>query len=163
MRSVLQSAWGRARLRLGAVARAATPRRLTLALCGLVAVETLVLGLDALFPPDLARANRSSPVALDHNGVWLRALPVEAGRWRIRADLARTDPAFLRRGVAAGLLDYIIGQARERGLRRLSLETGRGPAFEPALALYRKRGFADGAAFAGYAPGDFSQFLHLDL
>lgn len=75
----------------------------------------------------------------------------------------RTDPRYLRRGVAAALLDFIIGEARARGLRRLSLETGRGPAFEPALALYRRRGFADGAAFADYEGGDFSQFLHLDL
>ena len=39
----------------------------------------------------------------------------------------------------------------------------RGPAFEPALALYRSRGFAEGGPFADYAPSDFSQFLHLDL
>jgi len=31
---------------------------------------------------------------------WLRALPVERGRWRIRADLDRTDPVFLKRLVA---------------------------------------------------------------
>jgi putative acetyltransferase len=75
----------------------------------------------------------------------------------------RTDPRHLRRGVASSLLDFIIGQARARGLRRLSLETGRGPAFEPALALYLRRGFTSGAAFADYPGGDFSQFLHLDL
>ena len=39
-------------------------------------------------------------MALDRAGGWLRALPVERGRWRIRADLARTDPVFLRRVVA---------------------------------------------------------------
>ena len=99
-RLVLRSAWGRVRPGLDAAQAWATPRRLTLAVCGLVAAETLVLGLDAAFPPDLSRAHRSSPVALDHNGVWLRALPVEAGRWRIRADLSRTDAVFLRRLVA---------------------------------------------------------------
>jgi putative acetyltransferase len=75
----------------------------------------------------------------------------------------RTDPRHLRRGVAVALLDHVIAFARARGFRRLSLETGRGPAFEPALALYRMRGFVDGDAFAGYSPGTFSQFLHLDL
>jgi putative acetyltransferase len=75
----------------------------------------------------------------------------------------RTHPDHLRKGVAAALLEHIIATAREEGLVRLSLETGRGPPFEPALALYRNRGFRDGGAFAGYAPGDFSQFLHLDL
>ncbi|NEX94410.1 penicillin-binding protein 1C, partial [Caulobacter sp. 17J65-9] len=45
----------------------------------------------------MGRAQRSSPVALDRNGAWLRALPVEDGRWRVRADLKRTDPTFLKR------------------------------------------------------------------
>jgi len=75
----------------------------------------------------------------------------------------RTDPRHLRKGVAAALLEHIIVVARERGLERLSLETGRGTAFEPALALYRTHGFTDGDAFADYAPGAFSQFLHMDL
>ena len=75
----------------------------------------------------------------------------------------RTDPAHLRRGVAAAILEHIIGEARRRGYRRLSLETGSGEAFEPALALYRRRGFRDGAAFGDYVPSTFNQFLHLDL
>jgi len=72
-------------------------RRLTLGLIALLGVETAAFALDAAFPPDLGRAERSSPVALDRRGAWLRALPVENGRWRIRADLSRTDPRFLRR------------------------------------------------------------------
>lgn len=75
----------------------------------------------------------------------------------------RTAPQHLRRGVAAVLLEHIIGEARGRGLTRLSLETGSGPAFEPALTLYRKRGFTDGEAFANYERSDFNQFLHMDL
>jgi putative acetyltransferase len=43
------------------------------------------------------------------------------------------------------------------------LETGSGPAFEPALALYRKYGFVEGGAFGGYEKSPFNQFLHLDL
>jgi len=75
----------------------------------------------------------------------------------------RTDPAHLRKGVAAALLEHIIAEAGRRGLTRLSLETGRGEAFEPALALYRRRGFVDGGAFADYEASDFNQFLHLEL
>src|SRR5205823_2215596 len=75
-------------------------RRLTIGLIAFLAIETAVTILDAASPPDLSRARRSSPVALDRRGQWLRALPVENGRWRIRADLDRTDPAFLRRVVA---------------------------------------------------------------
>lgn len=75
----------------------------------------------------------------------------------------RTAPAFLRQGVAAAILDHLIAAARRRGSRRISLETGSGPAFEPALALYRRRGFRDGEAFADYVRSEFNQFLHLDL
>jgi putative acetyltransferase len=75
----------------------------------------------------------------------------------------RTHPDHLRQGVAAALLDHIIGEARERGLCLLSLETGQGPAFEAALALYRRRGFIDGEAFADYVRSPFNQFLHLTL
>lgn len=75
-------------------------RGLTLGLVAALGVQAAAFALDALFPPDLSRGERSSPVALDRQGAWLRALPVEDGRWRIRADLDRTDPAFVKRLVA---------------------------------------------------------------
>jgi len=75
----------------------------------------------------------------------------------------RTHPDCLRQGVAAAILEHIVDEARARGLQRLSLETGRGEAFEPALGLYRRRGFVDGEAFGDYARSEFNQFLHLDL
>ena len=75
----------------------------------------------------------------------------------------RTHPDFLRQGLAAGLLETIITHARSEGLTVLSLETGTGPAFEPALSLYRKRGFVNGEAFADYTLTEFNQCLHLEL
>ncbi len=75
----------------------------------------------------------------------------------------RTHPDFLRCGVASLLLEHIIGVARRRGMSRLSLETGSGPYFEPALSLYRRRGFVDGDPFADYERSAFNQFLHLTL
>jgi putative acetyltransferase len=54
-------------------------------------------------------------------------------------------------------------EARRRGYARLSLETGSGPAFEPALELYRKYGFTEGDAFDDYEKSPFNRFLHLDL
>jgi putative acetyltransferase len=75
----------------------------------------------------------------------------------------RTHPDYLRQGVASLLLDYIIAKAQARGWKKLSLETGSGPAFEPALNLYRNRGFLEGAAFSDYESSPFSQFLHLSL
>lgn len=75
-------------------------RRFVLGLIAFLCLEVFVLAADALLPPDLSRGERSSPVTLDRRGQWLRALPVEDGRWRIRADLKRTDPSFLRRLIA---------------------------------------------------------------
>ena len=75
----------------------------------------------------------------------------------------RTHPLYLRRGVAAALLEHIIGEARRRNYRKLSLETGSGPAFEAALSLYRKRGFLDGESFGDYIGSAFNQFLHPTL
>jgi putative acetyltransferase len=75
----------------------------------------------------------------------------------------RTHPGYLRRGVAAALLEHIIGVARIMGMKRLSLETGSGEYFEPALSLYRRRGFVDGNQFSDYERTAFNQFLHLNL
>ena len=71
----------------------------------------------------------------------------------------RTADAFLRQGVAARMLGHIIAEARARGAERLSLETGSGAAFEPALALYRRHGFEDCEPFADYRPDPFSRFM----
>lgn len=75
----------------------------------------------------------------------------------------RTAPQHLGKGAGAAMLEHIIATARERGYRRLSLETGSGDAFAPALALYRKYGFANGGAFGDYLKSPFNQFMHLDL
>jgi putative acetyltransferase len=75
----------------------------------------------------------------------------------------RTHPEHLRRGVAARILEHLLALARERGYRRVSLETGTGPAFEPALALYRRYGFALGEKFGDYAASAFNVFMHRSL
>lgn len=75
----------------------------------------------------------------------------------------RTAWGHLRKGAGAAMLDHIVAEARARGYRRLSLETGSGADFAAALGLYRKYGFVEGDAFGGYAPTPFTRFLHLDL
>jgi len=89
----------------------------------------------------------------------LKALPDGTGELKSM----RTHPDHLRSGVAAALLEHIIGEATARGWSRLSLETGSGEAFDPTLALYRRRGFVDGEAFSDYERSAFNQFLHLEL
>ncbi|PYD47203.1 GNAT family N-acetyltransferase [Novacetimonas pomaceti] len=75
----------------------------------------------------------------------------------------RTHPDFMRKGVGTAILGTIIATAKQRGLRRLSLETGSGAAFDPALSLYRRHGFEPGDAFGSYACNDFTRCLHLEL
>ena len=71
----------------------------------------------------------------------------------------RTTARHLRRGAGAFLLAHLLELARARGHARVCLETGSGPAFEPALALYRKFGFVPCAAFGGYVATEFNQFF----
>ena len=71
----------------------------------------------------------------------------------------RTADRFLRRGVAARMLEHVMAEARARGFARLSLETGSGSAFAPAAALYHRYGFVDCDPFADYRPDPFSRFM----
>lgn len=71
----------------------------------------------------------------------------------------RTASAHVRRGVARHLLAHIVEQARRRGYRRLSLETGSAAAFEPARRLYAGFGFSYCGPFAGYVEDPYSVFM----
>ena len=75
----------------------------------------------------------------------------------------RTARAHLRKGIASMLLEHILAEAKRRGYRRLSLETGAMPYFEPARALYRKFGFGRCAAFGSYAEDPNTVFMSLAL
>ncbi len=75
----------------------------------------------------------------------------------------RTHPNHLRKGMGRALLRHMIQESRSRSLTRLSLETGSGPIFEPALTLYRSEGFQKGETFSDYVASGFNQFLHLNL
>jgi putative acetyltransferase len=60
------------------------------------------------------------------------------------------------------VLAHIVGVARQRGYRTLSLETGSDRAFLPAQQLYRSMGFACGP-FASYRADPNSVFMSLQL
>lgn len=144
-------------------------------LSGEQAQELLALhvqGMQVYSPPELVHALDLSALRTPDITVWtvwdgdaiagigaMRIVSKDQGELKSM----RTHPDHLRQGVAALLLEHIICEAEARGLKRLSLETGSGPAFDPALALYRRRGFIDGPLFGGYAATDFNQFLHLAL
>ncbi len=63
---------------------------------GVCLVLALLVVLDLTFPPPMDKAKALSPVVLDRSGAPLRAFPLADGRWRIKADLDRTDPAFVQ-------------------------------------------------------------------
>jgi len=75
----------------------------------------------------------------------------------------RTAKAHLRKGVASALLEHLIAEARRRGYRRLSLETGAMPYFKPAQALYRNFGFTACPPFATYGDDPNSVFMTKEL
>ena len=75
----------------------------------------------------------------------------------------RTPVRLRRTGAGRALLNHLVLVARQRGYRRLYLETGRHPAFMPALTLYRSVGFYDCGPFGPYSQNDFSVFMSLSL
>lgn len=75
----------------------------------------------------------------------------------------RVTAAARGRGVGFAILDHIVGLARDRGYTALKLETGTGPLFEAAHALYRRYGFGPCPPFAGYVETDFNRFYALEL
>jgi len=74
-----------------------------------------------------------------------------------------TAQAARGRGLGRAMLRHLLGVARERGVRRVSLETGTVPAFAPARALYASAGFRPCGPFGDYQPMDTSTFMTLDL
>jgi putative acetyltransferase len=74
-----------------------------------------------------------------------------------------TAESMRRRGAGDAMLRHILAAARERGMSRVSLETGSWDYFRPAVALYKKHGFVECPPFAEYVPDPNSIFLSLDL
>jgi|tagenome__1003787_1003787.scaffolds.fasta_scaffold20958963_4 putative acetyltransferase len=70
----------------------------------------------------------------------------------------RTAPGALGRGVGRAILHHIVAEARRRGYRRLSLETGSTEPFAAALRLYESEGFVPCAPFGDYQDTPFTAF-----
>lgn len=74
-----------------------------------------------------------------------------------------TAAAHRGKGTAAAIVAVIVEDARERGFKRLYLETGAVDAFAPARALYQKFDFATCAPFGTYFEDPFSTHMMLKL
>src|SRR6185503_11732379 len=85
------------------------------------------LNLDGLRKPDVTFWSVWQGCELVGCGA-LKELDAEHGEIKSM----RTAAAHLRKGVASFILEHIILEAKRRGYRRLSLETGAMPYFTPA-------------------------------
>jgi putative acetyltransferase len=75
----------------------------------------------------------------------------------------RTPQLLRRQGAGRAVLAHLINEARHRGYKRLSLETGSMEAFKPAWRLYETFGFTYCGPFADYKPDPNSIFMTLVL
>jgi putative acetyltransferase len=67
------------------------------------------------------------------------------------------------RGIGRRMIEHLIAAARERGYRRLSLETGSMAAFAPARSLYTRVGFRPCEPFGEYRLRANSAYMTLTL
>jgi putative acetyltransferase len=74
-----------------------------------------------------------------------------------------TAQAARGRGIGRAMVGHLIGVARDRGFRRVSLETGSMAAFAPARSLYASTGFRPCGPFGDYSPSRNSIFMTLSL
>jgi len=75
----------------------------------------------------------------------------------------RTPKASRRRGAGRAILAHIVAEAKARGYRRLSLETGPIKTFGVAQKLYESFGFTYCGPFADYKTDPYSVFMTLEL
>lgn len=71
----------------------------------------------------------------------------------------RTASAHRRKGVASQILAHILDEAKGRGYKRISLETGSMGEFEPARRLYELFGFEYCGPFGDYRDDPNSVFM----
>jgi putative acetyltransferase len=113
-----------------------------------------VLDLDSLRRPDIAFWTVWQGAQLMGCGA-LKQLDADHGEVKSM----RTASAHLRRGVAQAVLKHLIDEARKRNYKRLSLETGSQPPFEPARRLYERFGFSRCPPFGSYVEDPHSVFM----
>jgi len=70
-----------------------------------------------------------------------------------------TAEAARRRGIGRAILDHLLAVAAERGVLRVSLETGAMEAFAAARSLYADAGFVPCGPFGDYETSPSSAFM----
>ena len=74
-----------------------------------------------------------------------------------------TREAERGRGVGRALVEHVLAFAREKGYRRVSLETGTPDDFTAARLLYARCGFEPCGPFGDYAASPYNTFMTRSL
>jgi putative acetyltransferase len=86
---------------------------------------------------------------------------LDAGHAEIKS--MHTLAAARGQGVGRAMLGRLLAEATAAGCARVSLETGSGPEFAPARAMYAAAGFEFCGPFGSYAASPNSVFMSLVL
>ncbi|MGB7433644.1 MAG: GNAT family N-acetyltransferase [Ahrensia sp.] len=74
-----------------------------------------------------------------------------------------TRPAIRGSGLGRTIIDAIEAKARELGLKKLVLETGSTPGFEPAWRVYERHGYTQCGAVLDYPDSEYNRFYEKEL
>ncbi|WP_193187321.1 GNAT family N-acetyltransferase [Nisaea sediminum] len=116
------------------------------------------LDLDGLRRPDITFWSAWEDGDLLGCGA-LRELSPEHGELKSMHTAAR----HRGKGVGRAMVEHILKEARARGYRRISLETGSMEAFAPARALYARFGFTECPPFGSYRLDPHSTFMTCEI
>ncbi len=117
-----------------------------------------VLGLEGLIDPAITLFAARRDGALLGVGA-LRELDPRHGELKSM----HTRDTARRQGIARTMVQHLLAVAADRGYDRVSLETGDGPAFAPAHALYGSMGFAVCAPFGEHIDSPHGTCMTIDI
>jgi putative acetyltransferase len=125
--------------------RALLERHLTYARATTLPEDVHALDVDALLDPTVTFFS----YRVEEEVLGVAALKrLDDGHGEIKS--MHTAEAARGHGIGRALVEHLLAVARGRGYRRVSLETGSGPAFAAARSLYARAGFAPCPPFADY-------------
>tara|TARA_Y100000590_G_C15481384_1_gene924160 strand:- start:523 stop:978 length:456 start_codon:yes stop_codon:yes gene_type:complete len=75
----------------------------------------------------------------------------------------RVADKFRGKGMGEKIISHLIDQARQIGIKKLSIETGAGNFFDPARKLFKKFGFKTCKPFAHYKDDPNSCYFDLEI
>jgi putative acetyltransferase len=138
--------------------RAVLERHLEFCRSTTAAEDVHALDLDGLRAPDVTFFS----LTIDGEVLAVGALK-ELGDGHAEIKSMHTAAEARGRGLGERMVAHLVDVARERGLTRISLETGSGDAFAAPRRLYARAGFVPCGPFADYPESPNSTWMTLTL